>query len=51
VPDLPISRTDQIKDKLLVLHRSLTETGQELIADGLLTDTIRRCGKNNKNKK
>lgn len=42
IPELPIMTTSQVLDKLLLLHRSLCETQQGLIADGLLTDTIRR---------
>jgi phosphoenolpyruvate carboxylase len=42
MPDLPIHSTSQVLDKLMLLHRSLTETNQGLLADGLLIDTIRR---------
>jgi|EP00624_Nannochloropsis_granulata_P003040 phosphoenolpyruvate carboxylase len=42
MPHLPITSTPQVLDKLLLLHRSLCETQQALLADGLLVDTIRR---------
>ena len=39
---LPLVETSELMDPLLLLHRSLTETGNATIADGLLTDIIRR---------
>jgi len=33
---------DQVQSRLLMLHRSLVETNQKMIADGYLTDVIRR---------
>ena len=40
--DSPLISTKELMDPLLMLHRSLIETGNTEIADGLLIDTIRR---------
>lgn len=42
IPELPIHSTSQVLEPLLLLYRSLEATGQHDIAEGLLTDTIRR---------
>ena len=38
----PLKHNVELLEPLLLLHRSLCETGHEIIADGSLTDTIRR---------
>jgi phosphoenolpyruvate carboxylase len=38
----PLIHTSEISKPLMLLHRSLVETGNHEIADGLLADTIRR---------
>lgn len=38
----PISDDKELLDPLLVMHRSLSETGFGLVADGLISDIIRR---------
>lgn len=39
--DIPLKQTSEIIDPLLLLHRSLIETGNKEIADGQLVDVIR----------
>lgn len=38
----PFTSTQELLDPLMLVHRSLVETGESNIADGLLVDTIRR---------
>jgi phosphoenolpyruvate carboxylase len=38
----PLKRTEEILEPLMIMYRSLQETGQADAADGLLTDVIRR---------
>jgi phosphoenolpyruvate carboxylase len=40
VEDIYISR-DEFRDQLLLIHRSLCETGNEVVADGKITDILR----------
>ena len=42
IPAFPIGSAKCLLDKFLLLHDSLMETNQVLLADGLLSDTIRR---------
>lgn len=38
----PLKSSRELMEPLLLIHRSLTETGLEAVADGALVDTIRR---------
>lgn len=38
----PILQSEEVIEPLMVLHRSLCDTGNEVIAEGSLTDTLRR---------
>jgi phosphoenolpyruvate carboxylase len=38
----PLKNNSELLEPLLLIHRSLCDTGQEIIANGALTDTIRR---------